>query len=73
MSQIYEGEDVYDCKTYTKKELMEFLESMKSDQFVKLQNFFQTMPKLEHEIEVENPNTKVKSKVKLEGLGAFFA
>ena len=41
--------------------------------FVKLQDFFQTMPKLEHEIEVENPNTKVKSKVKLEGLGAFFA
>jgi hypothetical protein len=72
MSQIYEGDDVSDAKTYTKKELMEFLESMKSDQFQKLQDFFATMPKLEHEIEVENPKTGVTSTVKLEGLGSFF-
>jgi hypothetical protein len=31
------------------------------------------MPKLEYDIEVENPNTSVKSTVKLEGLGSFFA
>ena len=73
MEQIYEGEDIHDVKTYTRKELMEFLESMKSDQFLKLQNFFSEMPKLEHDIEVENPKTGVKSTVKLEGLGAFFA
>ncbi|UYA57502.1 baseplate protein [Synechococcus phage S-CREM1] len=72
MSQIYEGDEIYDVKTYTKKELMEFLESMKSDQFQKLQDFFATMPKLEHEIEVENPKTGVKSKITLEGLGSFF-
>jgi hypothetical protein len=73
MSQIYEGEDIHDCRTYSKKELMDFLESLKSDQFQKLQNFFMTMPKLEHDIEIENPKTKVKSTVKLEGLGSFFA
>lgn len=73
MEQIYEGDEVHDVKTYTKKELLEFLESMKSDQFLKLQNFFSDMPKLEHDIEVENPKTGVKSTVKLEGLGAFFA
>lgn len=73
MSQIYDGEDIHDCKTYTKKELMEFLDGMKSDQFAKLQEFFQTMPKLEHDVEVENPKTGVKSTVKLEGLGSFFA
>lgn len=73
MSQIYEGEEVYDCRSYTKKEVMEFLESLKSDQFQKVQEFFTTMPKLEHEIEVENPKTGVKSTIKLEGLGSFFA
>jgi len=73
MSQIYEGEEVYDCRSYTKKEVMEFLEGLKSDQFQKVQEFFTTMPKLEHEIEVENPKTNVKSTVKLEGLGSFFA
>jgi hypothetical protein len=73
IDQIYEGEEIYDVKTYTKKELLEFLDSMKSDQFVKLQNFFANMPKLEYDIEVENPNTGVKSTIKLEGLGSFFA
>jgi len=72
INQIYEGEDVYEAKNYTKKELSDFLESMKSDQFLKIQDFFSNMPKLEYDIEVENPNTGVKSTVKLEGLGAFF-
>lgn len=73
IEQVYDGEEVQDLKTYTKKEILEFLESMKSDQFMKLQDFFANMPKLEYDIEVENPNTGVKSTVKLEGLGSFFA
>ena len=73
IEQVYDGEEVQDLKTYTKKEILEFLESMKSDQFMKLQEFFANMPKLEYDIEVENPNTGVKSTVKLEGLGSFFA
>ena len=73
MGQIWEGEEVFDCRSYTKKELNEFIENLKSDQFQKIQEFFTTMPKLEHEIEVENPETNVTSKVKLEGLGSFFA
>jgi len=73
MAQIYQGDEVYDCRTYSKKEVMEFLEGLKSSEFAKIQNFFTTMPKLEHEIEVENPNTGVVSKIKLEGLGSFFA
>lgn len=72
IDQVYEDEEVYDLKNFTKKEVNEFLESMKSDQFLKLQNFFAEMPKLEYDIEVENPNTGVKSTVKLEGLGSFF-
>jgi hypothetical protein len=72
IDQIYDGEEVYDTKNYTKKELNEFLENMKSDQFLKIQEFFANMPKLEYDIEVENPETGVKSTVKLEGLGAFF-
>ena len=73
IDQIYEGDEIFDVKSYTKKELLEFLESMKSDQFLKLQDFFANMPKLEHSIEVENPKTGVTSTVKLEGLRSFFA
>jgi hypothetical protein len=73
--QIYEekGEKVYQAKDQTKKELTEFIESMNSKQFKKLQSFFDTMPKLTHTIKVKNPKTKKTSDVKLTGLNDFFA
>ncbi len=73
--QIYEekGEKVYESKDQTKKELTEFIESMNSAQFKKLQSFFDTMPKLTHTIKVKNPKTKKESNVKLSGLNDFFA
>ena len=73
--QIYEekGEKVYHAKDQTKKELTEFIESMNSGQFKKLQSFFDTMPKLTHTIQVKNPKTKKTSDVKLTGLNDFFA
>ena len=37
-----------------------------------IQQFFNTMPRLQHELEIENPKTKVKSKVVLSGLQSFF-
>ena len=72
--QIYEekGEKVYEAKDQTKKELTDFIESMNSGQFKKLQSFFDTMPKLKHEIKVKNPKTKKESKVTLQGLNDFF-
>jgi hypothetical protein len=70
--QIYEGEKIFNATDYTKDEMMKFIESLDSKTFKKLQDFYDTMPKLMHEIEVENPKTKVKSKVTLQGLTDFF-
>ena len=66
--QIYEekGEKVYEAKDQTEKELTEFIEQMNTGQFQKLQQFFDTMPKLKHTIKVKNP------KVTLQGLNDFF-
>ena len=72
ISQIFQGEEVWEAKDCTKKELTEFLESLTNDQFIKLQSFFETMPKLQWKTEVTNPETKVKSEVVLEGLSSFF-
>ena len=73
--QIYEekGEKVYEAKDQTKKELTEFIESMNTKQFQDIQKFFDTMPKLKHEIKVKNPKTKKESKITLTGLNDFFA
>jgi len=70
--QIYEGETVHERADFNKKELKTFLESLTSEQFKKVQNFFETMPRLRHTIEIENPKTKVMNSVILEGLQAFF-
>jgi len=35
-------------------------------------NFFDTMPKVQHSIEVINPNTKKKNEVIIEGIQSFF-
>ena len=59
-------------KPVTKKELIEFIESMNANQFKKIEKFFETMPKLSHTFTVINPNTKVENTVTLEGLTSFF-
>ena len=74
VSQIYDkkGEDVYDAKDSTKQEIVDFLESLNSKQFLEIQKFFDTMPKLTHTVNIENPETKVKSDIILTGLNDFF-
>ena len=72
IDKIYNEEEVWVAADCTKKEITEFLESMNSSQFKKIEEFFTTMPKLSHTIKVKNPNTKVESEVVLEGLASFF-
>ena len=73
--QIYEnkGEKVYEAKDQTKAELIEFLEQLNSTQFTEVRKFFDTMPKLKHDVKVKNPKTKKESKITLTGLNDFFA
>ena len=70
---IYNDEETWEAADSTKKELEEFVETLNSKQYSKLQTFFGTMPKLSHTVKVKNPNTKVESDVTIEGLANFFA
>jgi hypothetical protein len=70
--QIYDSENVYEKTDMEKSELDEFVESMSHEQFEKVQEFFNTMPKVKHPIKVKNPNTGVESEVVLEGMQDFF-
>jgi len=72
--QIYEedGKKTYDSKDQTKKELADFIEQLNTKQFKDVQKFFETMPKLKHEITIKNPKTKKESKITLTGLNDFF-
>ena len=73
IDKIYSDEEVWATADCTKKEVNEFLESMNSSQFKEIEKFFETMPKLQHNINVTNPKTGVESEVVLEGLASFFA
>jgi|TARA_R100000149_G_scaffold65378_1_gene39673 hypothetical protein len=73
IEQIYNDEESWSTSDCTKEEMNDFLDQLNSNQFKEIEKFFDTMPKLSHTLTVNNPNTKVKSDIKLEGLAAFFA
>ena len=72
IDQIFEGEEVYDESTTSKKEFVQFVESLTSPQLEKIQKFFETAPRLEHSFKVTNPNTGKESEYSLRGLQSFF-
>jgi hypothetical protein len=72
VDHIFEGDKIYPAKDTSKQELKEFIESLPQEAFNKIKSFFDTMPKLKHEIEVTNPNTNVTSKIVLTGIADFF-
>ena len=72
IDQVYTEEESWSHQECTKKELNDFVESLNSNQFKMVETFFETMPKLSHTINVTNPNTKVDSEIKIEGLQSFF-
>ena len=72
IDQIFQGDEVYDSSTTTKKEFREFVDSLTTQQFEKIQAFFETAPKLSHSFSVRNPNTGIESTYTIEGLSNFF-
>ena len=72
IDQIFQGDEVYDSSTTTKKEFREFVDSLTTQQFEKIQQFFETAPKLSHSFTVRNPNTGHESTYTIEGLSNFF-
>ena len=72
ISQIYDDEQVYERNDMSKKELDDFVNSMSHQQFMKLQQFFENMPRVRYKTKVKNPNTGVTSDLVIEGLQNFF-
>ncbi len=71
VTEIHHGEEIFNRIDITDNELEEFIDSMSSEQFDGIMDFYETMPKLRHVVNVTNPNTEVKSEVLLEGLESF--
>ncbi|NHJ33086.1 MAG: baseplate protein, partial [Asgard group archaeon] len=72
IDKIMEDEKVWVSSDVTKKELVDFLDQMNTNQFKEVEEFFNTMPKLSYKVQIKNPKTGVESEVVLEGLASFF-
>jgi len=69
---IYQGEEIYYAKEQKIEELLQFLNNLTTDQFMKIQKFFETMPKLSTQVEYTCPICNKHHKKTLEGLQSFF-
>ena len=70
--EIHEGDTIHNKIDISDKELDEFVENLPTDASEKVQNFFETMPKVRHVVKVKNPKTKKTGEVVIEGLENYF-
>ena len=71
IDSIHSGDDVFQRIDIKDKEISDFIEQFTNEQFEKITQFFNTMPKLRHVVKVTNPKTKKKNEILLEGLESF--
>jgi hypothetical protein len=70
IESAFDEESVY--SNFTPKEIEEWMEKLTQAQFSKLQLFFETMPKLAHDLDFHCPVCDYKEQVHIEGLPSFF-
>jgi hypothetical protein len=70
---IFDADNVYKREDHTKQELVDFIENLSQPQYEKLSTFFETMPKLKHEVTWKCAGCGHEDRVVLEGLSNFFA
>ena len=70
--EIRDGKTIHNKVDISDKELDKFIDSMSTENFEGVSNFFETMPKLRHVFKITNPKTKKKSEIPVEGLQSFF-
>lgn len=71
IDKIYDGDNVYMASDSSSEELEEFLQNLDVKSFKKIQDFFQTMPRLYHEIKYTNSLGNERT-IKLSSLNDFF-
>lgn len=69
---IFDGEQFHHSKDSSKEELMQFLESLNSEQFSRLESFFEKLPILNKKIDMKCSKCGFEHKIEMEGLESFF-
>lgn len=69
---IYDGEQFYYANEVEESELIEFVENLSQDQFEKMEEFFNNMPKLTKKVEMTCKKCGYNHTFDVEGLEDFF-
>lgn len=69
---VYDSAQVYYAKEQSREELLQFLNNLSSEQFQKVQKFFETMPKMSQAVDYKCPVCGKEHHKVLEGLNSFF-
>jgi hypothetical protein len=69
---IHDGQQFYYAKEADPVELIEFVESLNTEQFSKIEEFFNNLPTLNKNIEMTCGKCGFEHKIKVEGLENFF-
>ena len=69
---IYDENQIYKSKDSSKEELIEFIDNLQQKDMEKVQRFFDTVPKLTHEITFKCKKCNYEEKIPIEGLQNFF-
>jgi len=69
---IFDGEQFYYAKEVDREELSDFIDNLNQEQFSKIENFFETLPKLNKKMELTCNKCKFQHKIEVEGLENFF-
>lgn len=73
IESIFDDKDVYPISNYKPKEILDFIESLSTEQLEKVSQFFATIPKLKKEMKTKCDKCGVELDIKLEGLHDFFS
>ena len=72
ISMIFTEEETHEKDSFSETELDEFIDSLTSDQFVKLREFFDTMPSLKHTAKYTCKTCGEEKETTIQGLDSFF-
>jgi hypothetical protein len=69
---IFDGEQYHYASEVTRKELTDFIESLNQEQFGRLEEFFNNLPKLNKKIDLKCGKCGFDHAISMEGLESFF-
>jgi len=72
IDSIYDANDVYSAKDSKREELKDFIDSLNSEQFALVTNYFQELPSLKYNLEFKCDKCEEDNSIVLRGLENFF-